>query len=386
MPLPAGHYWFPWLPDYASGISDRPEASATLADAITGKEERAVWLPRARRTLGYRLAPADVATGVRMTDMLRAARVTGRVSIPHWGRGRVLTAYAPGSAVVTTAQAHGLAVGGMAALYRPGDEQAALVEVAAVGSPANITLTAPIPAGWTGHVWITPVLHGRLQEPTWAPLSDLRRIAVEFVEFPPAPSPLPNWQAFETDSSHVWTYGVPPVFAMFLCLDETGSIGIGGALRGIEIIDTYGERVGALGFVSFGDVMCKTYPITEDVAAVRAYLQAVVDYEDPEYSEFFQDGGGDTPENGVDALATALAAHAAFDSGLPRLVFLKTDTWGYANHTAVPATVNLALQSLYGTWLEFGEEGIGEGTSYAIGFPETERVKHSTFPDVEIPE
>jgi hypothetical protein len=100
---------------------------------------------------------------------------------------------------------HGLIAGSMAALYRPGDDQARLVEVAAVSSPTQLTLTQPIPAGWVGVVWLAPVLHGRLQESSWVGLSDLRSISIEFAEFPPAPAPLPNWQPFESDSSYLWS-------------------------------------------------------------------------------------------------------------------------------------------------------------------------------------
>jgi len=175
---------------------------------------------------------------------------------------------------------------------------------------------------------------------------------------------------------------IPGTFILFLCLDETGSIGIGGAERGIEIIDTYASRVPAIGFVSFGDIMCETFPIT-DAATCRARLQVVVDSggSDP---IFFQDGGGDTPENGVDALNVACDQHAAYSSSLPRLVFMKTDNDNFLHNTSDPATVLGRLQGLWATWFEFNGDEDGTSPHYSVAFPENPTppgaITHSEFP------
>ena len=245
----------------------------------------------------------------------------------------------------------------------------------------TLTLTAAIPAGWEGTVWLARVLHGRLSQPSWTRVgnSGLRSLALDFTEFPPVPAPEPDWQAEATDVSHLW--GPPPRFVLYLCLDETGSIGEAGAQRGCDLIDLYADRIAAVGFCSFGDVIRKNYAITASVSTVRDYLQDVVDGVNPAHDEFFGDGGGDIPENGVDALAAAVAAHAAYTSDLPRLVALKTDTWGFAHQAASPATVLAGLTALDGVWLEFDRLGTHEGTSYAATFPQTTRLRHSKFPD-----
>jgi len=173
--------------------------------------------------------------------------------------------------------------------------------------------------------------------------------------------------------------GVPLYFILMLALDQTGSIGIGGAQRGIEIVDTYGPRCVAIGLVSFGDAVVTHFAPT-DPATVRAFLEAAVAYGAifDGGNPFFHDDGGDIAENGVDALAAALAAHAGYSSPLPRLIFFKTDTQGFDHNIAAPATVNAGLQTLAGTWLEFG--AAAGGTSYAATFPPTAVVRHSGFP------
>ena len=160
---------------------------------------------------------------------------------------------------------------------------------------------------------------------------------------------------------------IPEAFVLFLCLDETGSIGIGGATRAIEIIDAYSSRCQGIGFVSFGDIMCETFAIT-DPATCRARLQTVVD-SGGSHPIFFQDGGGDTSENGVDALNVALEQHAAYSSPLPRLTFMKTDNDNYLHNTSDPAVVLTGLQGLWATWLEFNGDQEA-APHYSDSFPE----------------
>jgi hypothetical protein len=161
---------------------------------------------------------------------------------------------------------------------------------------------------------------------------------------------------------------IPDSFILFMCLDETGSIGIGGAQRGIEIIDTYAARCQGIGYVSFGDIMCETFAIT-DPATCRARLQVVVDSggSDP---IFFQDDGGDVAENGVDALNVACDQHAAYSSALPRLVFMKTDNDNLAHNSHSSASVLARLGSLWASWLEFNGDQESTFEHYSVAFPQ----------------
>ncbi len=382
MPLPANHTFVAQAPDWRGGIADTPSVLTTIADSLTGAEDRAAWWTRPRRSLRYLVTPRTVEASVQATEALRLARTGGRASVPHWGRGNVLTAFTASSDLgITASRVHGLAAGDMVAIHRPGDALATLREVATTPTTSTLTLTSAIPAGWAGTVWLARVLHGRVDEPSWtrAGQSGRRSLNVNFTEFPVAPAPAANWLAEATDVSHLW--GPPPRFVLYLCLDETGSIGEGGAQRGLDLITLYADRIAAIGFCSFGDAIRKNYAITASVSTVADYLQDVVDGVSPAVDEFFGDDGGDTPENGVDALAAAVAAHAAYVSDLPRLVALKTDTWGFAHQAASPATVLAGLTALDGVWLEFNRNGSPDGTSYAATFPQTTKLRHSPFPD-----
>jgi len=169
-------------------------------------------------------------------------------------------------------------------------------------------------------------------------------------------------------------------YVMVLVLDQTSSIGAGGAAAGIEIIDT--ANIQALGVVSFGDSICDIYPITTDLAAVRDYLEDAI--ANPGTSSFFCDGGGDIPENGVDALNQGFNMLAAYSSSLPKAIYFKTDTGGYAHETSDPATVNTQLNSsvMTKTFLEFDASNTSGDDSgeYATTFPETDKITWTGFP------
>lgn len=166
---------------------------------------------------------------------------------------------------------------------------------------------------------------------------------------------------------------------LVLVLDQTGSIGVEGAQRGVDIIDQ--TDVQAIGYVSFSDTIIQIRPITTNLTAVRAELDYAANNEGE--PPFYGDSGGDVPENGVDALSTGLDLIAAFN-GLPggaRALFFKTDTIGYKYQTNSPGTVNTRLNQLDAVWLEFGELADGtESGFYETTFPETPIVSHSTFP------
>lgn len=179
----------------------------------------------------------------------------------------------------------------------------------------------------------------------------------------------------------------PETFALFLCLDETGSIGTGGAAAGIAVIDEFRSAFGdtqiaGIGFVSFGDVLCETFAFTTDIDAVRDRLEEVVNSAgtDP---VFFQDGGGDTPENGVDALEAALdalLASADAQAANKRYIYLRTDTLGFAHNAADPAAILARLLAEPDkTWLEFGEAVEGDETHYADAFPAGAKIIHGAF-------
>jgi len=201
----------------------------------------------------------------------------------------------------------------------------------------------------------------------------------------------PESVTMDSDKSVVANY-VPIAcctgYAMVLVLDQTGSIGTAGASAGIAIIDT--ANIQALGVVSFGDSICFSYPITTDLAAVRSFLEDAVssgvdcDATPISSSPFFCDCGGDLPENGVDALNQGFSMLAAYSTTLPKAIYFKTDTAGYAHQTSDPATVNTQLNSLTmsKTFLEFNPtntDPTDEG-EYADTFPETDKITWSGFP------
>jgi hypothetical protein len=193
-------------------------------------------------------------------------------------------------------------------------------------------------------------------------------------------------------------------YVLVLVLDQTASIGLGGAAAGINIINT--TNIHAIGVVSFGDSICDIYPITTDLDAVKAYLEAAIETP-PEYechfvdeekeeiecvivngaTSFWCDGGGDGPENGIDALNVALEMLSSYSTDKPKAIYFKTDTPDYAHNTSSPEAVNSLLNSPWMTisFLEFGDY-FTTGNRYADAFPQTDKVTWEGFPDCTPPQ
>ncbi len=175
-------------------------------------------------------------------------------------------------------------------------------------------------------------------------------------------------------------------FVLFLCLDQTGSIGSAGAKRGLEIIERFKDAVGnrkilGIGFVSFGDIICQTFDIDDKIDNVKTELQKAIDSYGP---PFFCDGGGDVPENGVDALAIAYSK--IVDSKIAKMashryIFLKTDVSGFAHNSQNQGLVRTNINSgkITKTFLEFDKNYDSGGTNYAVAFPESKYISHKTF-------
>jgi hypothetical protein len=184
-------------------------------------------------------------------------------------------------------------------------------------------------------------------------------------------------------------------FALYVCIDQTGSIGLQGAIRTIEIIDEFFKvserrnRLVGIGYLSFGDQLCRVRDVLSPEIA-RAELQAVIDdappppagLHDSGYSDFFCDEGGDFPENGPDALAKAAEKLQQFKGAARRYIYMKTDTWGFAHNETPPERVIELIDQFTLTFLEFdldGGPGFAPSTSYAAAFPENARLTHKGF-------
>ena len=168
------------------------------------------------------------------------------------------------------------------------------------------------------------------------------------------------------------TQPIEQPFYLMLALDQTGSIGDGGAIRGIEIIDLYGPLVLGIGIVSFGAGICADTGILSPSEARNFLINR-------DNNGFFCDNGGGGPENGVDGLNRCLDVLQTLPNDALKLMFLKTDEEGWGRNDSNPVTVNSRLNTeISATWLEFETPHIN-GSSYAEAFPETSKVSHTTL-------
>lgn len=171
-------------------------------------------------------------------------------------------------------------------------------------------------------------------------------------------------------------------FLLYVCIDQTGSIGIEGIVATLKVIEKFSSslagnnRLRGIGFLSFGDRLCQVTKILAPKTAEAMLIKA----RDERPTEFFCDAGGDTPENGIDALAKAIE-QIKTSPVKRKYIYMKTDTWGFNHNEINPAAVLKTLNNglIEKTFLDFGTQGIDEGTSYALTFPEGRRISHQPF-------
>lgn len=169
-------------------------------------------------------------------------------------------------------------------------------------------------------------------------------------------------------------------FYLILVLDQTGSIGLDGARRGVAIIDFYGEKIKKLGWVSFGDIVCQQKSLTSDITAARAELESYAT--GAATSPFFCDNGGDTPENGIDGLyyADSLFRSETIPTGVKTYIHLVTDTAGYDHNVQSAASVNSSLNSNFYSKV-FMEVGTASGgTNYIDSIEASSTVQYLSYP------
>lgn len=389
----SNHVVLPFHADWSREVSHSLRWNSEIEPALRGNEQRGSYRSNPRLTLSFTADRRSVAENAELrTTLLEGYKFVhgvpganlhvGKFAAPWHGKAVWLDAAAAEDA--TELQIEPTAwlptTGWIIAL--PVDESAGWVawQITAVDgwtlTVANRTgLAAVLPAG----TLICPLVFGTLS---------LGEIPIETYLVGDAPIRIEATDGYEVpgDVPSVCTgepYAVVPGFVLFLCLDETGSIGVGGAARGVEIIDEFRDAIGderilGVGFQSFGDSMVLFQPISADLDAVRAILVTAAGGTGP----FFGDTGGDTPENGVDALnigvdeltTSPIALRARY-----RYLALKTDTWGFAHNETDPSTVFAKLSGISKTWLEFNSGASHEGTSYEATFPANEKIIHGAF-------
>ncbi len=128
-------------------------------------------------------------------------------------------------------------------------------------------------------------------------------------------------------------------------------------------LTAYAAQIFKICIVGFGDTARLVWPLTTDVASVRAFLVDAVASTDPAYSAFLFDGGGAKPENGVDALALALDTLDAAGVTMRRFIFFRTDAPDFAHNDNTPALVNARLNNpITNSWLDIDSGSGGGGT------------------------
>jgi hypothetical protein len=95
-----GYVLLPNPPDWGDRLRLRREWRTTIAEGVTGAEDRASFRHLPLRGIEYGVLPLNLKEERKLLDRIVAAKRSGLAAVPFWGRGVPLAATATGSAVV----------------------------------------------------------------------------------------------------------------------------------------------------------------------------------------------------------------------------------------------------------------------------------------------
>jgi uncharacterized protein (TIGR02597 family) len=165
-------------------------------------------------------------------------------------------------------------------------------------------------------------------------------------------------------------------FVLVLVLDQTGSVGSEAARQALEVIDLYGSQISKIGLVAFGDtarsLVGSNVPTASNYGLTTTISEATDILEDAVYENsgpFFFDGGGDTPENGVDALDLALDIVEQSAGSQRRFIYFLTDA-SFDHQLNTPASVRPRFQqAVTAVWLNSVTGPSNLDSTYTTAFP-----------------
>lgn len=169
-------------------------------------------------------------------------------------------------------------------------------------------------------------------------------------------------------------------FVLVLVLDQTGSIGARGAQLGLQVLAEYAktDSIKKVSIISFGDKVCpQTITFDNTIQEAQDFLFEAANGSGP----FYCDDGGDTPENGVDALHLAATVLRDYSTSYKKYVYFVTDTPDFRyNAIGAPIVGQMLNDYTDGTWMIIGSVVTDQNTKYVDYIIESPIVKYDYFP------
>ena len=160
------HVVIPHLPDWSSPVEWTRGWQNEVGDCLDGSEERLALRSKGRHALRYQVQPYDLVERAALVERLRAAKKSGLMAIPFWGRGMRLQEASEGSETITLSAEPVWAFGDNDPIFfcSPNADEHALWEVRqiiwldSVTMTLDLPLTRSYPSGW--FCWSMILGHG----------------------------------------------------------------------------------------------------------------------------------------------------------------------------------------------------------------------------------
>jgi hypothetical protein len=156
-----GYVLFPNPPDWGDRLRMRREWRTSIADGVTGAEDRASFRHLPLRGIEYGVLPLNLQEERRLIDRLLVAKRSGLAAVPFWGRGIGLASVATGTTVILADEDAWEWSPDDYVFFSDQDPDACEVGQVQAVSGATLTLKSALAGSYRGFCW--PLLFGHFR-------------------------------------------------------------------------------------------------------------------------------------------------------------------------------------------------------------------------------
>jgi hypothetical protein len=214
------HTLIPFAPDWLFAINHRQAHRSSVAEGVTGLEERAAWFTQPRRSGNYTITTDTAARTFEVESVLRAALESAKAAAPRWGREQIV-AQSAGNTITLERSAGNFSAGQWAGITRPLGDIFAAAKIVSVSGPV-LTVEDALPCE-TGDI-LVPVDLGRIESVDTELIGGSgRAFEISFKGATPMEAISAAFVFTETDTESNWLSILANLYFLFF-IDTSGSM------------------------------------------------------------------------------------------------------------------------------------------------------------------
>jgi len=156
-----GYVLLPNAPDWGDRLRMRREWRTSIAEGVTGAEDRSSFRHLPLRGIEYGVLPLNLQEERRLIERLLVAKRSGLAAVPFWGRGIPLAATATGTTVTLADEDAWEWSADDYVFFSDQDHDTCEVRQVQAVSGATLTLKTPLAGSYRGFCW--PILFGHFR-------------------------------------------------------------------------------------------------------------------------------------------------------------------------------------------------------------------------------